>query len=185
MVGTPSRSTRWVPVLAFWGPQTRLRCRWPTRPRPLPRAAARPGYVLVGGGGAVVRRLWAGVADRSGRRHPLRRPPAPAGAAGRHDRCPPAPARHLGRPRPSLATLLPAPAARPDRHVRRRHPHLLAPRSHLWLLVRLLSPRTCRRRRQRGAKWASLWQLRRLLVLGPRRGRIILGRLYLAVEPCH
>src|SRR5215208_7923061 len=64
------------------------------------------------------------------------------------------------------------------------------------LLVRLLSPRARRRRRQRGAKWASWWQLRRLLVLGPRRGRIILGRrdrirdrllgrLYLAVEQCH
>jgi type IV secretion system protein VirD4 len=63
------------------------------------------------------------------------------------------------------------------------------------LLVRLLSPRA-RRRRERGAKWASWWQLRRLLVLGPRRGRIILGRrdrlrdrllgrLYLAVEQCH
>jgi hypothetical protein len=44
------------------------------------------------------------------------------------------------------------------------------------LLVRLLSPRARRRRRERGAKWASWWQLRRLLVLGPRRGRIILGR---------
>ena len=64
------------------------------------------------------------------------------------------------------------------------------------LLVRLVSPRARRRRRERGARWASLWQLRRLLVLGPRRGRIILGRrdrisdrllgrLYLAVEQCH
>jgi type IV secretion system protein VirD4 len=64
------------------------------------------------------------------------------------------------------------------------------------LLVRLVSPRARRRRRQRGAQWASLWQLRRLLVVGPRRGRIILGRrdrirdrllgrLYLAVEQCH
>jgi type IV secretion system protein VirD4 len=60
------------------------------------------------------------------------------------------------------------------------------------LLIRLLSPRTRRRRKQRGARWASLWQLRRLLVVGPRRGRIILGRrdrllgrLYLAVEQCH
>jgi type IV secretory pathway TraG/TraD family ATPase VirD4 len=64
------------------------------------------------------------------------------------------------------------------------------------LLVRLLSPRARRRRRERGARWASWWQLRRLLVLGPRRGRIILGRrdrlldrllgrLYLAVEQCH
>jgi type IV secretion system protein VirD4 len=91
------------------------------------------------------------------------------------------------------------------------------------LLVRLLSPRARRRRKQRGARWASLWQLRRLLkkfahypnvrpdrlqgsrglgnartslVIGPRRGRIILGRrdrikdrllgrLYLAVEQCH
>jgi hypothetical protein len=34
------------------------------------------------------------------------------------------------------------------------------------LLVRLLSPRARRRRRERGAKWASWWQLRRLLVLG-------------------
>jgi type IV secretory pathway TraG/TraD family ATPase VirD4 len=59
-----------------------------------------------------------------------------------------------------------------------------------------MSPRTRRRRKQRGARWASWWQLRRLLVLGPRRGRIILGRrdrirdrllgrLYLAVEQCH
>jgi type IV secretion system protein VirD4 len=64
------------------------------------------------------------------------------------------------------------------------------------LLVRLVSPRARRRRRERGAKWANWWQLRRLLVLGPRRGRIILGRrdrirdrllgrLYLAVEQCH
>src|SRR5215216_4277136 len=64
------------------------------------------------------------------------------------------------------------------------------------LLVRLLSPRARRRRKQRGARWASWWQLRRLLVVGPRRGRIILGRrdrirdrllgrLYLAVEQCH
>ena len=64
------------------------------------------------------------------------------------------------------------------------------------LLLRLVSPRARRRRKQRGAKWASLWQLRRLLVVGPRRGRIILGRrdrlrdrllgrLYLAVEQCH
>src|SRR5215208_2186650 len=64
------------------------------------------------------------------------------------------------------------------------------------LLIRLLSPRARRRRRQRGARWASWWQLRRLLVVGPRRGRMILGRrdrlrdrllsrLYLAVEQCH
>jgi Type IV secretory system Conjugative DNA transfer len=64
------------------------------------------------------------------------------------------------------------------------------------LLLRLLSPRARRRCRQHGAKWASWWQLRRLLVFGPRRGRIILGRrdrirdrllgrLYLAVEGCH
>ena len=64
------------------------------------------------------------------------------------------------------------------------------------LLVRLLSPRARRRRKQRGRPVGELWQLRRLLVLGPRRGRIILGRrdrirdrllgrLYLAVEQCH
>jgi type IV secretion system protein VirD4 len=64
------------------------------------------------------------------------------------------------------------------------------------LLLRLVSPRARRRRKQRGARWASWWQLRRLLVLGPRPGRIILGRrdrirdrllgrLYLAVEQCH
>jgi type IV secretion system protein VirD4 len=64
------------------------------------------------------------------------------------------------------------------------------------LVVRLVSPRARRQRKQRGARWASLWQLRRLLVVGPRRGRIILGRrdrlrdrlvgrLYLAVEQCH
>jgi type IV secretion system protein VirD4 len=64
------------------------------------------------------------------------------------------------------------------------------------LLVRLVSPRARRQRKQRGARWASLWQLRHLLVIGPRRGRIILGRrdrlrdrllgrLYLAVEQCH
>jgi hypothetical protein len=38
------------------------------------------------------------------------------------------------------------------------------------LVVRLVSPRARRQRRQRGARWASLWQLRRLLVVGPRRG---------------
>src|SRR5215207_7760580 len=64
------------------------------------------------------------------------------------------------------------------------------------LLIRLLSPRARRRRRERGARWANWWHLRRLLVAGPRRGRIILGRrdrikdrllgrLYLAVEQCH
>jgi type IV secretion system protein VirD4 len=64
------------------------------------------------------------------------------------------------------------------------------------LVVRLVSPRAHRQRKQRGARWASLWQLRRLLVVEPRRGRIILGRrdrirdrlagrLYLAVEQCH
>ena len=41
------------------------------------------------------------------------------------------------------------------------------------LLLRLVSPRARRRRKQRGARWASWWQLRRLLVLGPRPGRII------------
>jgi type IV secretory pathway TraG/TraD family ATPase VirD4 len=63
--------------------------------------------------------------------------------------------------------------------------------------VRLLHPRARRQRKARqGARWATLWQLRHLLVLGPRRGRIILGRrdrwrdrllgrLYLAVESCH
>jgi hypothetical protein len=39
------------------------------------------------------------------------------------------------------------------------------------LLVRLISPRVRRRRRQRGARWASWWQLRRLLVLGRIWGR--------------
>jgi type IV secretion system protein VirD4 len=49
-----------------------------------------------------------------------------------------------------------------------------------------------RRVRQHGAKWASRWNLRRLLVLTPRPGRITLGRrggwfgrLLLAVESCH
>ncbi len=63
--------------------------------------------------------------------------------------------------------------------------------------LRLLPPRARRQRKaKQGACWASLWQLRRLLVVGPRRGRIILGRrdrirdrllgrLYLAVEQCH
>jgi type IV secretion system protein VirD4 len=66
----------------------------------------------------------------------------------------------------------------------------------IGLLVRRLRPRARRERKARGAKWASLWQLRRLLVAGPRPGRIILGRrdrwrdrlagrLLLAVEQCH
>src|SRR6266542_2809434 len=49
-----------------------------------------------------------------------------------------------------------------------------------------------RRVRQHGAKWASRWNLRRLLILSPRPGRItlgrrggLLGRLLLAVESCH
>src|SRR6266545_3654489 len=49
-----------------------------------------------------------------------------------------------------------------------------------------------RRVRQHGAKWASRWNLRRLLILTPRAGRITLGRrggwfgrLLLAVESCH
>ena len=122
---------------------------------------------------------------------------APAGPAGRHARRPAAPARHLGRPRPGLATLLPAAAARPGRHVRRRRPHLLDARlrsTGCWSGCSRPGPAAAAR--QRGARWASLWQLRRLLVLGPRRGRIILGRrdrirdrllgrLYLAVEQCH
>ena len=37
-------------------------------------STTRPGHLLAGGGGAAVRRLRAGVADRPGRRHPLRRP---------------------------------------------------------------------------------------------------------------
>ena len=122
---------------------------------------------------------------------------APPRAAGRHARRPPAPARHLGRPRPGLATLLPAAAARPGGHVRRRRPHLLDPRPRstgCWSGCSPPGPAAAGE--QRGARWASWWQLRRLLVLGPRRGRIILGRrdrirdrllgrLYLAVEQCH
>src|SRR6266542_3543986 len=64
------------------------------------------------------------------------------------------------------------------------------------LLVRALRPRARRERKAHGARWASLWQLRRLLVAGPRPGRIILGRrdrwrdlllakVLLAVEQCH
>jgi type IV secretion system protein VirD4 len=64
------------------------------------------------------------------------------------------------------------------------------------LLVRWLRPSARRERKARGARWASLWQLRRLLVIGPRPGRIVLGRrdrwrdrlagkLLLAVEQCH
>jgi type IV secretion system protein VirD4 len=66
----------------------------------------------------------------------------------------------------------------------------------LGLLVRACRPRARQERKARGAKWASLWQLRRLLVTGPRSGRIILGRrdrwrdlllakVLLAVEQCH
>src|SRR6266704_3183967 len=46
-----------------------------------------------------------------------------------------------------------------------------------WVLGRWRLParRARAARRQRGARWASLWQLRRLLVVGPRPGRIILG----------
>jgi type IV secretion system protein VirD4 len=63
--------------------------------------------------------------------------------------------------------------------------------------LRLLHPRARRERKaKRGARWASLWQLRHLVVVGPRRGRIVLGRrdrlrdrllgrIYLAVEQCH
>ncbi len=67
-----------------------------------------------------------------------------------------------------------------------------------WLLGRWRLPAHHARtpRRQRGARWASLWQLRRLLVTRPRPGRIVLGRrdrltdrllgkVLLAVEPCH
>jgi type IV secretion system protein VirD4 len=64
------------------------------------------------------------------------------------------------------------------------------------LLIRRLHPHRRRQRKAKGAKWASLWQLRRLLVTRPRRGRIILGRrdrwrdllltrVLLAVEQCH
>jgi type IV secretion system protein VirD4 len=66
----------------------------------------------------------------------------------------------------------------------------------LGLLIRRLHPHRRRERKAKGARWASLWQLRRLLVTGPRTGRIVLGRrdrwrdlliakLLLAVEQCH
>jgi type IV secretion system protein VirD4 len=66
----------------------------------------------------------------------------------------------------------------------------------LGLLIRAMRPRARQERRAKGARWASLWQLRRLLVTGPRSGRIILGRrdrwrdllmakILLAVEQCH
>ena len=105
--------------------------------------------------------------------------------------------RHLGRPRPGLATLLPAAAARPGGHVRRRRPHLLAPRlrsTGCWC-------GWCRRGPAAGASNAgpggrAVAAAPAAGVLGPRRGRIILGRrdrirdrllgrLYLAVEQCH
>jgi type IV secretion system protein VirD4 len=64
------------------------------------------------------------------------------------------------------------------------------------LLIRRLHPHRRRERKANGARWASLWQLRRLLVPGPRSGRIVLGRrdrwrdlllgkVLLAVEQCH
>jgi type IV secretion system protein VirD4 len=64
------------------------------------------------------------------------------------------------------------------------------------LLIRRLHPYRRRERKAKGARWASLWQLRRLLVTRPKRGRIILGRrdrwrdllvakVLLAVEQCH
>ncbi len=64
------------------------------------------------------------------------------------------------------------------------------------LLIRRLHPHRRAERKAKGARWASLWQLRRLLVTGPRRGRIVLGRrdrwrdllltkVLLAVEQCH
>jgi type IV secretion system protein VirD4 len=66
----------------------------------------------------------------------------------------------------------------------------------IGLLIRHLHPHRRRERNANGARWASLWQLRRLLVPGPRRGRIVLGRrdrwrdllvgkVLLAVEQCH
>jgi type IV secretion system protein VirD4 len=66
----------------------------------------------------------------------------------------------------------------------------------IGLLVRALRPSARRERKAKGARWASLWQLRRLVVTGPRPGRIVLGRrdrwrdrlagkLLLAVEQCH
>jgi type IV secretion system protein VirD4 len=67
-----------------------------------------------------------------------------------------------------------------------------------WVVGRWRLPARRHRtpRRQRGARWASLWQLRHLLVIRPRPGRIILGRrdrwrdrllgrVLLAVEQCH
>jgi type IV secretion system protein VirD4 len=66
----------------------------------------------------------------------------------------------------------------------------------LGLLVRACRPKARRQRKANGAKWASLWQLRRLVVPGPRSGRIVLGRrdrwrdllmakVLLAAEQCH
>jgi type IV secretion system protein VirD4 len=66
----------------------------------------------------------------------------------------------------------------------------------IGLLIRRLHPHRRRERKANGARWASLWQLRRLLVTRPRSGRIILGRrdrwrdlllskVLLAVEQCH
>jgi type IV secretory pathway TraG/TraD family ATPase VirD4 len=67
-----------------------------------------------------------------------------------------------------------------------------------WVVGRWRLPARRHRaaRRQQGARWASLWQLRRLLVTRPKPGRIILGRrdrwrdrllgrVLLAVEQCH
>jgi type IV secretion system protein VirD4 len=66
----------------------------------------------------------------------------------------------------------------------------------IGLLIRRFHPHRRRERKAKGARWASLWQLRRLVVPGPRRGRIVLGRrdrwrdlllgkILLAVEQCH
>ena len=46
----------------------------------------------------------------------------------------------------------------------------------LGLLIRRLHPHRRAERKAKGARWASLWQLRRLVVTGPRTGRIVLGR---------
>src|SRR4029450_6098821 len=44
------------------------------------------------------------------------------------------------------------------------------------LLVRLVSPKARRRRKQQGTRWASLWQLRRRVGPGPGGGGDSLGR---------
>ena len=96
---------------------------------------------------------------------------APAGPAGRHARRPPAPARHLGRPGPGLATRISSRCcpARSACTPPRCSPSGFPP-SPMGCWSGCCRHGPAAGASSAGRRWASWWQLRRLLVLGPAAG---------------